>query len=73
MIKRFITRIGDWLRELEIRGLLDIVSDPTIPFAIRMECWEDARALIARRSPPVVGDLIVHTASLRRSGPRASE
>lgn len=51
MIKRFITRIGDWLRELEIRGLLDIVSDPTIPFGIRMECWEDARALIARRSP----------------------
>ena len=51
MIKRFITRIGDWLRELEIRGLLDIVSDPTITFAIRMGCLEDARALIARRSP----------------------
>ena len=51
MIKHFITRIGDWLRELEIRGLLDIVSDPTIPFAIRMECWEGARELIARRSP----------------------
>lgn len=44
-------RIADWLRELEIRWLMGVVSDPTIPFAIRMACWEDARALIARRSP----------------------
>ena len=47
MMKIF-RRIADWLRELEIRWLMGVVSDPTTPFAIRMECWEDARALIAR-------------------------
>lgn len=49
MMKIF-RRIADWLRELEINSLLNVVADDTLPRHIRTRALLDAHRLIGQRS-----------------------
>lgn len=47
---RIIQRIADWLRELEINSLLNVVADPDMPRHTRTRALLEAHRLIGQRS-----------------------